>query len=327
MKEEEIRKRDVFNKYLKLVEEDVNNFFDYESFVEINCPACGHDDFIFGLEKIGFKYVSCKQCSTLFINPRPSFDVLKKFYSESLSTTFWVNEFFKPVAENRREKIFRPRAEYVRGLIKEAQNLVIGDIGAGFGLFLEELRKILPENKYIAIEPSAEMAQICSKSGFDVKCMCLEDITVTEKSFDLLIAFELFEHLFDPVTFLQKIYSLLKPGGNLLLTTLNGQGFDILILWERSKSVAPPHHLNFFNPVSIKILLERIGFDVIEISTPGKLDWDIVEGMIKNEGADCGRFLSFLVENGNDKCKIELQDWISNNNLSSHMRILARKPN
>ena len=61
------------------------------------------------------------------------------------------------------------------------------------------------------------------------------------------------------------------------MTTLNGRGFDILLLWNKSKSIAPPLHLNFFNPGSIRILLEKIGFQILEISTPGKLDWDIVE--------------------------------------------------
>ena len=67
--------------------------------------------------------------------------MLNKFYSRSLSTSFWVNEFFKPVAETRREKIFRPRSEYVSKLFSENWEWVIGDIGAGVGLFLEELKK------------------------------------------------------------------------------------------------------------------------------------------------------------------------------------------
>jgi hypothetical protein len=98
-----------------------------------------------------------------------------------------------------------------------------------------------------------------------------------------------------------------------------------MLLWEKSKSIAPPHHLNFFNPTSIKFLLERIGFEIIEISTPGMLDWDIVEGMIRNEGVDIGRFWNLLAEGSSEICKKELQGWISKNNLSSHMRILVKK--
>lgn len=84
-------------------------------------------------------------------------------------------------------------------------------------------------------------------------------------------------------------------------------GFDILLLWEKSKSITPPHHLNFFNPTSVRLLMERIGFIVTEISTHSKLNWDIVEGMIKKEGVDVGRFWNLLDKEGKEMCKEELQ--------------------
>ena len=99
MKEEQIRKRDIFNRYLKLVAEDIKDLFDFKSFVKIDCPACGGRKFIFEFEQLGFKYVSCRDCLTLFVNPRPSLEMLKRFYSDSSSANYFVNEFFKPVAE------------------------------------------------------------------------------------------------------------------------------------------------------------------------------------------------------------------------------------
>lgn len=326
MKEEEIRNRGVFNKYLQLVEEDTKKLFRPHDFTGIACPACNSDEFTFQFEKIGFKYVRCNNCDTFFVNPRPSFSDLRNFYSESSSTDYWINEFFKPVAESRREKIFLPRAEYINKMLSKPGELVIGDIGAGFGIFIEELRKLSPQNHYIAVEPSAKMAEICRGKKIDVRCSCFEEMEGMEKSFDLLTAFELLEHLYDPWDFLKMAYSLLKPGAHIYITTLNGNGFDILLLWERSKSIAPPHHLNFFNPESIRILLESVGFEVREILTPGKLDWDIVEGMITKECAAVGRFWELLALEGSEKTKKALQEWISGNLLSSHMSVLARKP-
>jgi SAM-dependent methyltransferase len=145
-------------------------------------------------------------------------------------------------------------------------------------------------------------------------------------AFDFLTAFELAEHVFDPEGFFQKAYQLLKPGGHFLLTTLSGKGFDTLLLWERSKSISPPHHLNFFNPRSIERLLKRLGFETAECVTPGRLDWDIVEGMIRKDGVSLGRFWDHLCQEGNEQCKAEIQAWISRNRLSSHMRVLARRP-
>ncbi len=326
MKESDIRNVNVLNEYLKLVEKDVKNFFDPGSFVAVKCPACSGGSFTPEFNKIGFQYVSCQKCRTLFVNPRPPFETLNKFYSDSPSTGFWVEKFFNPMAEARREKIFRPRAEYAAKIFANRENIVVGDIGAGFGLFLEELRKIMPANEYIAIEPSTDMSHICSAKGLKVKCMCLEEVSGLDGRFDVLTAFELLEHLYDPAVFLSKAFSLLKPGGHLLMTTLNGLGFDILLLWQLSKSVSPPHHLNFLNPESAQLLLEKTGFEVIETATPGSLDWDIVESRILNDSAPVDRFWKMVADKGTPAAKQELQEWIAGNKFSSHLRVLARKP-
>jgi len=326
VKESEIRNKETLNKYLELVEKDVRSFLKPEDFLEVRCPACGNGGWLFKFQKMGLKYVSCEKCRTLFVNPRPGNEALKEFYSKSPSTDFWINEFYKPVAEIRRKKIFVPRAEYIGSKLDSAKKYVIGDIGAGFGLFIEELKNIRPDNRYVAIEPSVEMANICRDKKIEVKCACLEEINGMDEKFDLLTSFELAEHLFEPLSFFKKVHSLLKPGGHFFLTTLNGLGFDILLLWDRSKSIAP-HHLNFFNTASIRMLLESLGFEVTEISTPGRLDWDRVEEGITDGDAATGKFWQFLAEKGTQKSKNELQDWISKNNLSSHMQVVAKKNN
>jgi SAM-dependent methyltransferase len=326
MKEEDIRKREVFDQYLEMVKKDVGAFFgDQSAFIQIPCPACSSQDYSTQFNKSGFNYVLCSVCGTLFVNPRPPFKLLADFYIQSPSTKFWINEFFKPVAEARRLKIFQPRAEYIAQKFGSDPEWIVGDIGAGFGLFLEELSKTWTSSKLVAIEPSEEMSEICKAKGFEALPCTIEDVTGWDEKFDLLTSFELFEHMYDPQTFLRKIWELLRPGGRLLMTTLNGEGFDIQVLWENSKSVSPPHHFNFFNPRSIRMLLEKCGFTVEGISTPGRLDWDIVEGMIKNDGIDAGKFWDLLAKEGADKCKEEFQEWISRNNFSSHMRVLAKK--
>jgi SAM-dependent methyltransferase len=326
MKEEEIRKRIVFNKYLELVEKDVKELFDFKSFIEIKCPACDDDNYVSQFEKLGFRYVSCNNCFTLYVNPRPPVGTIREFYSKSPSTTFWINEFFKPVMDVRREKIFKPRAKFISGYLSCEKNYAICDIGAGFGLFLEELKKIHPQGRFIAIEPSVEMSEICSSKRLETEKKFLEDITDMDESIDILTAFEITEHLLEPARFFKKCLSLLKRDGVFFLTTLNGKGFDIRMLWENSKSVFPPHHLNFFNTYSIELLLKKVGFEVVDKSTPGLLDWDIIEGMIKNENVNLDRFWLDFAEEGSAKAKKELQEWIIRNKLSSHMSVVAKKP-
>ena len=325
MKEDDIRKRDVLNRYLDLVVEDVSHFYkDRSRFQKIECPACGGRELVHQFEKIGFTYMQCSECETLFTNPRPAYQDLMKIYVDSPSTKFWVEEFFLPMAEARREKIFNPRAQLIAERFPDIQAGRLADIGAGFGLFLEEMKKLWPGSDIVAIEPSKSMAKICRGKGLSILECALEDVK-PEDRFDLMTAFELFEHLHDPCSFVEKVYNLLNPGGYLFLTTLNGLGFDIQILWEQSKSVFPPHHLNFFNPYSLEILMKRNGFEVVEIVTPGQLDWDIIEGAYRQEELDPGRFFKTVSRHGADTAKIELQRWIQENNFSSHMRVIAKK--
>lgn len=325
MKEEDIRNRDVLNRYLELVNYDAERLFrDRSAFQKIDCPACGSQDLLHQFSKIGFNYVQCKECETLFVNTRPTYKDLMKIYVDSPSTRFWVTDFFLPMADVRREKIFSPRAEFIAERFPDMRLGRTADIGAGFGLFMEEMKKRWPSSDIVAIEPSIDMAKICREKGLAVLETTLEDVNPDER-FDLITAFELFEHLHDPPQFVEKVYSLLNHGGYLFLTMLNGLGFDIQILWDRAKSVFPPHHLNFFNPRSMETLLVRKGFEIAEIATPGQLDWDIVEGMYRHEGVDPGRFFKTVSIYGTDEAKRELQQWLQVNNFSSHMRVIAKK--
>lgn len=326
MKEDEIRKRDVHNRYLELVKIDADVIFsDKSTFQSLSCPACGSGHYEWQFDKSAFYYVQCSTCDTLFVNPRPTYENLMQIYADSQSAKFWIEEFFLPMVAARREKIFRPRVEYITEKFPLLHTGVIGDIGAGFGIFSEELKKIWPNANIIAIEPSVDMAGICRDKGLSVIESTMENIDPHCQKFDLLTAFELFEHLHNPALFAMKASELLNVGGYLYLTTLNGLGFDIQLLWERSKSVTPPHHLNFFNPQSIRLMLEKFGFTLIEISTPGQLDWDIVEGGLQQEALDPGRFFHTVSKYGSAQAKKELQSWIGSHNFSSHMRVVAQR--
>jgi len=326
MKEQEIRNRDAFARYLELVQQDITSYFaDPGQFTKVACPACSSQNHAPEFRKVGFLYVTCLECETLFVNPRPTPTALKEFYLHAPSSRYWIEGFFLPVAEARREKVFRPRADYIAERFSTSSFMTVGDIGAGLGLFLEELRKRWPDYRMVAIEPSPEMAAICRSKGLDVAEATIEELQGHEGQFDLVTAFELLEHLYEPRVLLDQAFRLLRPGGYFLATTLNGNGFDIQVLWEQSKSVFPPHHLNFLNPRSLAGLCESVGFLVEEVSTPGELDWDIVEGAIMKDGMDAGRFWSVLARGVTESRKREFQSWLSQCGLSSHMRVLARR--
>jgi len=327
VKEQEIRNAEVHKRYLEMVRADAAHFFSSpESLENVACPACGTGRFRPEFDKFGFTYGTCGQCRTLYVNPRPKVEPLKDFYVNSPSSRYWVEKFFEPVAEARREKIFRPRAAYVAESLPMLANGMIGDIGAGYGLFLEELRRLWPRAKLVAIEPSPNMAKICRGKGLEVDEATIEDLDERDGCFSLLTAFELLEHLHKPESMISKAFRLLLPGGCLLLSTLSGEGFDIQLMWDKSRSIFPPHHLNFLNPESLSLLCRNSGFLVKALDTPGVLDWQIVEGAANRSEITLDRFWSHLNLYADQECKGDLQLWITKHRLSSHMQILLQRP-
>lgn len=329
MREKDIRPKELFNKFLALVKKDINKYFsDKTSNIKVKCLACDSDQLIEKFDKNGFAFQECSKCKTFFANPRPSYEGLVKFYTDSESVKFYATHFYKLTEDNRRKHIFKPRAKFIKRILDkyEVDGIIdYIDIGAGYGTMLEEMKKInIAENIY-ALEPSMDLVNVLNKKGFQVFNSTLENLGDSYfNKFDFATCFELLEHIHKPKLFIKKINKILRNNGLFYLTTLNGQGYDILILGKKSKSISPPQHLNFFNPNSLKLLLEKCGFKILKIMTPGNLDVDIVKNYCKEFGENFDHF-TMKVINAEEKVRENFQNFLQENLLSSHMAILAQK--
>lgn len=325
MKEEEIRPQEIFDEYLRLAKQDTETYFGDVENVAGTCPACGavgEPAFV----KYGFTYETCPNCLSLFVNPRPVVSAFTKYYTESPSSKYWASTFYKETAAARREKLWKPKARLIRDTLAQyaAANHTLVDIGGGFGLFAEEIRSLCGQAP-IVIEPGPDLAAACREKSLPVVQKFLEQVVPADmptgpKAF---VSFELFEHLHDPATFLRQLNGLMTTGDLFIFTTLSGSGVDIQALWEDSKSVTPPHHLNFLNPRSVRLLLARLGFENLEVTTPGKLDIDI---LVNNRAAIKDRFWQTFVASATDAEKAAWQEMISATGWSSHMMVVCRKP-
>ena len=326
MKENEIRPAEIFNRYLALSREDIEKFFsDRRNFVEVNCPACGSANQQPGLEKFDFVYVLCGECATLYVSPRPEPSQLDNYYRDAQAIKFWSTHFYKQTVDARREKMFRPRAKLVAEILDQythREPSIFVDVGCGYGVFLDEVRRLKLFKQLIGIEPNADLADVSAQRGFSIIRKVIEDVSKGEVQADFATAFEVLEHVFDPLKFLRAIRQILKPGGIVLFTTLTVSGFDIQLLWEQSKSVYPPHHINLISVEGMQRLVERAGFQIIDLATPGELDVDIVSNMIKEDPSlRLPRFVSGLLRD--ERSKREFQDFLRRNKLSSHIRVIA----
>ena len=323
MKESDIRDQERLNKFFKLMKEDsVSLMKESSNFIDAEYKSWGCKNVKYQFTKWGYDYYQCFDTNNLFVHPRPSLDSLEKFYGNSKSQRYWADEFFPPYINQRIEKIFKPRAKFISEKFDFKNFNNIGDIGAGFGLFLDELALIEPDKEYYAIEPNDKMEKICADKGFTTIKDFFENIDHDLYEFDFLTSFETFEHLQDPRPFIEKAYNLLSKDGYFYLTTLSGVGFDILNLWKDSNSISPPQHLNFFSPMGIKKLFDSVGFSKVEVFTPGKLDWDIFKNKIDSKNH---RFFDYVDKFGTEESVLDLQNWISKHNFSSHMAVIGTK--
>lgn len=324
MKEQDIRPKEIFDRYRELAEKDIKVFFSNSVYKKRRCPACGKEG-IPEFNKKGFDYCLCPNCKTLYVNPLPKNESFVKYYTQSASTKFWATDFYKLTEDARRVNIFIPRVKLIDETIQKNNPEIksIVEIGAGYGTFAEELKKI---GKYsvCAIEPNKDLQDVLRTKGLNVVPRFLEDCSKKDFNEDsnCFVSFELIEHLVDPKTFFEKVFGLMKRGDLFFFTTLNGQGLDIQVLWEKSKSIQPPYHINFFNPFSIKLLLEKVGFKVLEVRTPGKLDVDILNN--NKEDIKDG-FWKVFIEKSSPDLKQKMQETISETGFSSHMLVIAQK--
>jgi len=327
MKEHEIRPEALLNRYIELSARDAESCFGNVPRVAMTCVACGSAEAIHQFQKNGFAYAQCAECGTLFQNPRPSIAAFEKFYRESESSRYWAEVFFPAVAEIRRDKIFRPRVEYLAALCAEKQINIdhLIDVGAGYGIFLDEWRRHRPRTEALAIEPSASLAQECRSRGFTVVEDIVENVVGHDNSADLVTCFEVLEHVHAPLDFVKVLKRIARPGGYVLVSTLCIDGFDLQMLWDKSAQISPPHHINFLSVRGFARLFERAGMEEIMVTTPGKLDVDIVRNVARSDAKLLAqhRFLRTLLTN--DDTADAFQKFLSANLLSSHAWVMGRR--
>jgi SAM-dependent methyltransferase len=332
MKEDEIRPQDIFDEYLKLCKEDIEYYFKSkkeETFIEVNCPGCGEDKIKEDFVKDDFRYNWCANCKTLYVSPLPPEDIFREYYTDGKSVKYWASHFYKQTEDARKENIFKPRVELIRDIFTKEieENIdVLVDIGAGYGTFCELASESNYFKKVLAIEPSPPLIESLKKKNITViekfmEQVKPEDFQDYQYGKKLFCTFELWEHLYKPAEFLKSIKNVMTKGDYLLITTLNVLGFDLLMLWEKSKSISPPHHINLFNLDSLKLILNNNGFTIKKAFTPGKLDVDIIKNMnIIFED----RLFNYMINESDDKFRANLQEFISSNRLSSHMMVIAQ---
>ena len=326
MKESDIRPKNIFDEYLRLSKKDVKLFFKNVKGSNCICPGCGYPNGNHKFNKNSFSFLQCPKCNSLYVSPRPSSEVFDAFYEDSISSKYWSDVFYPTVEESRKKLLIKPKAKKILNLIKGLpKNPVVLDVGCGTGTFLEAIKEIKPKIMSCGIEPSSNMAKKALDKGFNIENSTAENSKKFKNYADLVVCFEVTEHVHNTQEFLSKLTSFCKPGGTVLITSLTCDGFDIKTLWKDSNSVYPPHHINLLSKLGYRSLFESSGLKDIQIITPGKLDADIVKNFFKDK-KNKKKLPNFLINILNDEnLSKSFQEFLEDNKLSSHIWVFGIK--
>jgi 2-polyprenyl-3-methyl-5-hydroxy-6-metoxy-1,4-benzoquinol methylase len=86
--------------------------------------------------------------------------------------------------------------------------------------------------------------------------------------FDMILAFDIIEHLRSPVAFLEQCGKLLSPKGSLYLTTPNVQSLERRLKPETWSGAFDPQHRILFSRYSLNFLLGKTGLRTVQMLAP-----------------------------------------------------------
>lgn len=168
------------------------------------------------------------------------------------------------------------------------ENGNILDIGCHDGTLLSLIKN--RNNNFHGLEASDWGLEECKKRKINVQQYFFDDktrLSFSDNFFDVVIAGEIIEHIFDTDFFLEETGRVLKPGGRLLISTPNiaSLGRRLLLFFGKNPiiEVSPSDpessgHIRYFTFQTLKQLLEKHKFkrllfrsDCVNFSKNGKI--------------------------------------------------------
>jgi 2-polyprenyl-3-methyl-5-hydroxy-6-metoxy-1,4-benzoquinol methylase len=257
------------------------------------CILCGSDqtvevfttrDFRLNKKDRFYTYVNCQCCGLLFQDPQPTEEEMVEHYN--------VNDLY-PMSN--RKTGFTAQIKNL-GLWKRSRIITqkknkgtLLDIGCGDGSFL----------KYIANHSSLDVMgieinqnnvdKLNATENFPVYSGDIRNLSLPESHFDVVTLWDVLEHVKDPKGLLQKVQTLVKPQGLLVLRVPNGDSLDFKIFGKYWAGVDAPRHYYIFTFKTLSKLLESAGFSII------------------SKKCDIGSYLNFL---------ISMRFWLRSTNMN-----------
>jgi 2-polyprenyl-3-methyl-5-hydroxy-6-metoxy-1,4-benzoquinol methylase len=229
----------------------------------VNCEICNSDnfkllfitkDYDWGLPG-EFSIVRCNKCGLIFINPRPDYEELKRYYPEGYHSVVCENELTQEQRKNL-NLIYNKRYKFLKKF-KSAGRLL--DVGCGDGLFLNFIKNKGWE--VCGVEPS-KLASDFAKNKLNLKIYNSDLINahLEESDFDVITMWEVLEHIPNLNENLKEVCRLLKEDGIFIASVPNFRSIQRVLFGKYWYAIKAPTHLYHFTSNTLRKLLFNNGF-------------------------------------------------------------------
>ena len=203
--------------------------------------------------------VRCGRCGHMQLGDMPTEAELGEAYGEAASEDY-VEEEAGQRATAR---------ELLGRLERHARKGPLLDLGCWVGFLLDEARGRGWEPA-VGIEPS-EFASSYARErlGLDVRTEDLMTADLPRAEFRAAVMGDVIEHLPEPGAALDRVAGLLAPGGALMMTLPDAGSRLARAMGARWWSVIPTH-VHYFTRGSLRLLLERHGYQLRHLGTAPK---------------------------------------------------------
>jgi hypothetical protein len=257
-------------------------------------------------------YGRCPESGSLFLMDLPDSKEWAKLLADVLRMRHSPEMFHRDLAQSRADNVYAPKLEWIRETLR--------------------FQGVRQPKIFEATTPPSDFTQFLNESGLFSKVTTVNEMELlaarTEnhlESVDAAILLESLDRVDDPAGLVRRICGHLLPGGLLFLTALVASGFDMAVLGLSNLYLYPPDRANCFTLKGLSQLLEKSGFTLLEVSTPGVLDVQIVRAHLEQDpGIAISPFERQLLE-ADAQTQEVFQSFLQQQGLSSFARIVAKR--
>ena len=155
--------------------------------------------------------------------------------------------------------------------VNSFRGLRVLDLGCGSG-YISHLAKTQGAAISVGIDIEKPKDGVFTPHGwqFVQSNLDAEDwfLSLPIKDFDVILAFDIIEHLRSPVAFLEQCRQILSPRGSLYLTTPNVQSLERRLKPDTWSGAFDPQHRILFSSYSLNFLLKKTGLKAVQLRAP-----------------------------------------------------------